>query len=105
MIARIVYGRETEYFLDGKQVSKEEFDAALPAKPIEAPIGVFGDWAEPVVSETSAVHPTQIQEVQALCAKHGIPTEHDKHGRPVLTSKAHKVAYAKLRGFTVRDHY
>ena len=53
-----------------------------------------GTW--PRVSESHAVHPSQIQEAQEYLAKKGVYTEFEQHtGRAVFRDKAHKRAHLR----------
>jgi len=56
-----------------------------------------GNW--PIHSEAMAVHPDQIKDAMARDAKCGIPTEYDKHGRPIWTSQRHKKLYCESYGY------
>ena len=85
------------------QVTREQYESLFPDKPI----GQFetGNWKEPVISESSAVHPKQIKEAAMLLKSKGVPTEFLPDGRPILTSPDHKRRFAKARGYTCRDHF
>ncbi len=42
---------------------------------------------KPLASDALAVHPAQIEEVMERNRRHGLYTEYDKEGRPVLKSR------------------
>jgi len=45
-----------------------------------------------------AVHPAQIEEATASAKAKGVPTEFDREGSPVFTSRAHRKAYCRAYG-------
>lgn len=98
MKLRIIgHGDKTRYlFKDGlveREITKEEADAICPDKPFGDGSGLVG-WKE-LHSEAMAVHPKQIQEAIEDAKKHGVPTNFDKEGRPIFTSRAHRAKYMK----------
>jgi hypothetical protein len=89
------------YFIQGREVTKAQFDKALPDG--EAGIDTRAERksrkrAWPIKSEGAAVHPKQRMEAIEFAKKRGVPTYHDRHGRPVFTSQRHQDAYLKLVG-------
>ena len=94
---------EKEYFLDGKRVSEEEFNAALPDKPLGGAPGAQATWNKPILSDGLAVVPKRIKEAEAKCLKHGVPTDFTTDGRPVLRTRAHRKAYLKAYGYHDND--
>jgi hypothetical protein len=78
-------GKET-YWIDRVEVTKEEFDAAFPDKPIGYGSGLI-QWHKPVLSDALAVHPKQIKEAQERDRQHGINVEYLPDGRPKFTSE------------------
>jgi len=93
----------TFYFLDDKEVSKEEFFTALPPKLAngDGPCSLSSTPAH--LSDGLAVHPDQVQEAEESAKKRGVPTEFQRDGRPVMRSRAHQKAYLKAYGFHNRD--
>lgn len=76
-----------EYQLDGKVVSKEEFDRAFPPKKA----GEFGtmNYKRPLFSDALGVHPEQIPEAMEHDKKSGVVgVEYLPDGRAVFTSEA-----------------
>jgi hypothetical protein len=61
---------------------------------------MFGGTATagwPVVSEGSAVHPSQAQELRDFLKKKGVPTQVTPDGRPIYTSRRHMVDALRAR--------
>lgn len=83
-----------EITLDDGRVAKRSLSA-------EGRGGVVGmrssTW--PMVSEGMAVHESQIEEAKEHARKHGVPTDFDRLGRPILTGPMHRKRYAESRGF------
>ena len=96
-------GEET-YWIDGVQVSKDQFDLAFPDAPAGG--GRAGDsfhgW-KPIVSEALAVHPDQVEEAREHSKAMGVPTEFLPDGRPILTSRSHRKSYLRAYHFHDRD--
>lgn len=97
-------GKE-RYFVEGKEVSREEFDSAFPDHRIE-PGDVCGAGhqpsAWPLCSEGAAVHPDQIPEATESAKNKGVPTSFTSDGCPIFTSRQHRKEY--LRAYKMRDH-
>lgn len=90
-------GEKTRYVLDGKDVTKEEFDKAFPDKPLN----LSGDagitaWLKPVVSDALAVNPRQVKAVMERNHKAGLHVDYKKDGRPILRSQGDKEALMRL---------
>lgn len=58
-------------------------------------------WAEPVLSDAMGVHPDQIHEAQQHSVSIGVPTQFNKLGQAVFTSRQHRRDYC--RHFGVHD--
>jgi hypothetical protein len=95
MRGKIVGGR---YFLDGVEVTKEEFDEAIPELPLGDGPGGHSPSCWPMVSEAMAVHPKRVEEAIANARAKGVPTDFDPMGRPILVSRAHRKAYNHAYG-------
>lgn len=93
------------HYLDGKEVSKEEYDEAFPDKPI----GMFAaidDWHKPVVSYGLGCVPKRIKEFESFAEKNGVPTDYSTNrGLPVITSKAHQKKLLKVMKHHNNDSY
>lgn len=104
------HGDKTTYLIDGKSVSKEEFDAtheqvkaALPLASLkQSGADSLIGW-KPLHSEAMAVHPDLIGEAVADAQAKGVPTAFDAEGRPVFTSRSHRAEYCRRYGFFDRD--
>ncbi len=96
-------GKPDRYLIDGKEVTREEYEEAFP----DQPLGIFGThhaagW--PVISDSLAVHPNQVEEATEDAKKKGVPTEFLPDGRPVMRSKEHFTSYARRYGFRHRGY-
>lgn len=60
-----------------------------------------GNW--PMFSDALGCHESQIPESMEVARKNGVPTEFTPDGRAILTSPAHRRAYARLYGFHDRN--
>lgn len=102
------------YFVEGVEVSKEEYDAAFPKKiddllatqiPQATLMQTSKAW--PKCSNAISGHAEQKAEMEAHAAKIGVPTEYriDKTGRAqaVLTSSAHQRDLSKALGYVNLD--
>lgn len=96
MTGKIVGSR---YYVDGREVTREEFDRAFPDQDLAAAPGTDRPGCWPMTSEAAAVHPKQVVEATRGAAERGVPTHFDRLGRPVFTSRAHRKAYLKAYGF------
>lgn len=98
------------YLIDDREVSKAKFrreeKAALKriVKQEYAPqTNRGGASAWPLVSDALAVHPDQIPEAIESAKRKGVPTEFDKMGRPIFTSRAHRKSYCEKYHFFDRN--
>lgn len=74
MKGRITYkGDKRLYFIDHKEVTREEFDAAFPKveEPNLPPTGLIA-WHRPIDSDAMAFHKDQVPEAREFFAKRGI---------------------------------
>lgn len=112
MIAKIRgHGHGKTFWVDGIQVSQEEFWKACP--PREGGSGDDGGGGQtcgsslvgfkPIHSDSLGVHPRQVKKAQESAASKGVPTEFDKKGRPIFTSRLHRKRYCQAYGFFDRD--
>lgn len=100
---RIVYGKPIRYLVDDVEVTKEDFDAAFPAKDFSKGPAFTQATGWPKESSAAGVHPDQVQEAMVESAKRGVPTEYNKKGRPIMRDRAHRRAYNKAHGFRDND--
>jgi hypothetical protein len=93
------------YFIDGRKVTIEEYRAAFDALPSKLD-ELFGHEAMtdnpagwPLVSESFAVPPGQIEKQMASDKLKGAPlTRYDELGRQIFESRGHRKAYLKALG-------
>lgn len=57
----------------------------------------------PIHSEKMAVNPEDVARAQGILAQHGIQTEYDRAGRPILRCQSHRKAHAEALGFYDRN--
>ncbi len=87
------------------EVTKEEYEAEFPDKPIGA-FGKEANWKKPVMSDSIAVVPKRIKHAEQLCEKHGVPTDFTTNrGRPVFKNRAHKKAVMKIWGWIDKNSF
>jgi hypothetical protein len=67
--------------------------------PAKKPVFGTGNFRKKVVSESLAVHPSQVQEATETAKKLGVSVEFQKDGRPVFDNSAHFRRYAKAHGY------
>lgn len=94
-----------EYFLDGKQVSEEEFRAANPEKPgVPMTVNCSAIWPKcGQVLNGLGVLPHQVEARREIDRKRGVPTDYVESAdgfsaRPVYTSRAHRKKHLKAHG-------
>lgn len=92
--------RGNAYFIDGKEVTKEEFNLEFPDKPISGRNlpGVLSNKraAWPRKSDALGVHPKQKQAAEKQAADLGVPTEFDgKSGQAIIRDNAHQRSLMK----------
>lgn len=91
MKARHVYGRggsPDRYYLDGKEVTREEYQQSVPDVPLDFSNGAPSLCPfKPIISDALAVHPTQIKEAMERDKKHGLSVEYLPDGRPKLDGR------------------
>jgi hypothetical protein len=79
MSCRIVYGKPTKYFVDGREVTKKEFDAKTPHHDIKEAVGVQTlmetSKAWPRKSDAFGVGANQKEKAEEAYKKLGVPTE------------------------------
>ena len=105
MRGRVLYNRDgttKACFVDGKEVSREEFDRIFAPKEgylDEPPAGPSpSGW--PMLSDALAVHPKQIQEVMDRNARHGLHVEYNtEDGRALLADRGQRRDLMRLEGF------
>ena len=96
-------GDKTTYLIDGREVTKAQFDEAFPDQAIGTGEGLTS-WHRPVVSDALAVHPRQVEEARELAKRKGVPVEFQPDGRPVFTSSRQFRDYARKHGFVHKGY-
>ncbi len=100
------HGAKTRYYLDGKEVTKEEFDLAVPDAPKAQEGAAPGNrpWTRPILSDALAVHPDQVDEVMARNREHGLEIEYEREfGRPILKDRDQRRRLMKIEGVHDRN--
>ena len=95
------HGAKTTYWIDGKQVSKEEFDAVCPDKPLGGAAALVG-WKK-LGCDALAVHPDQVKDAIELSIQKGVPTHFDAEGTPQFESKGHYTRFLRAYGYFNKD--
>lgn len=57
----------------------------------------------PIYSDAAGCHPSQIDEHRAFDTLHGVPTDYDGSGRPILRDRVHRKKYLRAHGLHDRD--
>jgi hypothetical protein len=107
MKGHFIYHRDGSVtcFLEGKEVTREEFDAAFPAKlddlleEGQAPDG-HRPSAWPMISDALAVHPKQIEQAMERNKRMGVAgVEYLQDGRAVLKDRGMRRDLNRVEGF------
>ncbi len=94
------------YMLSGREVTQAEFEKWYPPLEPQSVPGAVGNSFikfKPVHSDAMAVHPDQIPEAMEHDKAHGVPTEYDGDGCPILTTPDHQRRYMKMLGYHQRN--
>lgn len=89
------------YHIDGQEVTKAEFDAVCPDKPLGGCAGLLGNQRK--LSDALACHPDQVVEYMEDAKKRGVPTEFSADGRPIFESRLQQKNYLRAYGYINRD--
>jgi len=95
---KVTYDRDGKptYTVDGKVVSKREFDRVVPSKPIAVPGKAHLPDAWPMISEAMGVQPDQIAEAAEHARAGGVPTDFTPDGRAIIRDRGHRRELMKL---------
>lgn len=89
-----------EYLIDGRVVSKAQFDAEFPDHEIipgTVPIGHQpGAW--PLESVALACHPKQVQAMNERNARNGVSTRYKPDGTAVIPDRGDRKKLLRLEG-------
>jgi hypothetical protein len=93
------------YKIEGREVTKAEFDAACLTKPLARPPMLGGNTTTgwPMKSDGMAVHPDQVPEVMARNKKHGVYIDYDTDGCPILPDRGARRELMKIEGLIDRQ--
>ena len=107
-------GLSDVFRIDGREVTKAEYEAALPKKLGNPQLaGLVGDLRQsgqltagwPIHSDAMGVHPKDVAAEAAFVRKAGVPTQFDGKGRPILESRAHRRKYMKALGVSDKHSF
>lgn len=102
---RVTYGKPTRYFVDDKEVSKAEYDAASPKGRLKALFAACTTarsqtttcW--PMRSDALSCHPKQIAAVMERNKKHGITgVSYEADGTCVISDREARRQIMALEG-------
>jgi len=111
MSAKIVYSNPPRYYVDGVEVSHEEFQKATPSRIEEVlgggvALGPFhGKTTWPMRSDACAVHKDQIPEVMERNKRHGVQgvTYDPVDGTAIIESRGAQKDLIRAEGFTDKN--
>lgn len=89
----------TRKFVFDKQAGKvvELVESQMQMSCIKA----LPQW--PLHSEAMAVNPEDIPKAREIAKQHGLSTDYDRNGCPILTSQRHRKLHAEAFGFYDRN--
>lgn len=103
-----VRGKKPRYFVDGREVSAQEYDKAFPSKLqqlLEAkellPANLQTAW--PLISDAFAVHPDQVAEATLRNKKAGVNVGYKKNGQAEIPSRHERRKLSILEGCHDKD--
>lgn len=97
-------GERPRYEVEGREVSKEEFDLTFPDVTTLSRSDPCSLSSTPLSrSEVLGVHPKQREAATEQAKNLGVPTEFDNKGRALITSRAHQKALVKALGMVNYD--
>ena len=92
------------YMVDGKEVSKREFEKESKIGGIlESGVMHTASTGWPMYSDALGVSPSQIKEAREESIRMGVPTDFTKDGRAILRDKGHRRKYAEANGMYDRN--
>lgn len=93
------HGAKKTWWIDNKEVTKEEFLEFFPDKPLDVGDGQGLIGWNKLRSDALAVHPRQIKEAMDDAKKKGVPVDFLSDGRPEFTSREQRANYMRAYGF------
>ncbi len=88
----------THYFLDGIEVTEAKYRRAIPEKEGTPMFATAISDSKPWISDSLAVHKSQIEEVKKRNAKHGLNIQYLPDGRPVCRDAGQRKKLMKIEG-------
>lgn len=89
------------YFIQHKEVTREEYEAVHPSLNPKGLIGMFATASKkawPYTSTSVGCHPSDRKKFMEQMAKLGVPTLFDREGRAVFTSREHQRRFCQATG-------
>ncbi len=88
------------YWLDGKEVTEAEYEAAFPSKLEElleaADVMIEGGGHWPILSDGLGVHPEQVDEANRRNKAAGVAVEYNHKGQAVIPSRGERRKLLRL---------
>lgn len=106
---KTIYDRagNARYFRDGEEITKAEYEKALPSKIKEViaagtNAGTLSScW--PMVSDGCGVHPRQIQEATERNKRNGVNVTYDSRGCAIIPNRTERKKLLRLEGMHDRS--
>lgn len=96
-------GTQATYFLDGVEVTKDEYDKKFPDKPLGVPLIASPAIWQGFESLALAVHPDQVAEATKRNQRHGCSVTYKEDGTAVIPDRAERKKVMKLDGLHDRE--
>lgn len=97
MKGRVVYGRVCRYFVDDREVSREEFDRTFPPKEIGCPGGHLPScW--PKKSLALSCHPKQVKAASERAQRLKLGVEYNAKGECFISDRGARRDLMKVEG-------
>lgn len=107
MIDKAVHKKDGwHYYIAGKEVSQEEFEAVYPPLNPTGKIGMFmtpSTCSWPYTSLSVGCHPIDREKFMAAAKAEGVPTDYTPDGHAVFTSREHQRRFARAFGLRNDD--
>lgn len=97
-----IVGDVTKFYLEGKEVSEEDYRAAFPLS-CGVPMGTNA-WNRPLLSDGLAVHPSQIDEANERNRRRGCSVTYDRtDGRAIIPDRGQRKKLLSIMKMHDRD--
>lgn len=93
------------YFLNGEEVTEAEYRKAIPEQEGVPLFATAVNDAKPWMSDSMAIHPSQIEQAKARNKRHGLNIEYAKDGRPICTDSGQRRKLMKIEGVRQKNSY